>query len=472
MNKNQCKHQHVLVTLVFILANAESHSRTKRDVVNKDIEDYLTKFGYLPQSDLETGALRTMQQLKDAIRNLQGFAGLNMTGELDEDTKHLIKQKRCGVQDVSLGFRNKRAIRVKRYNLQGQRWSHNNLTWSLRRLPRDLYVTRDVIRRELHYALEVWSRHTLLTFQESYDDKHADIQIFFYSKYHGDGYPFDGAGSVLAHAFFPGAGRGGDVHFDEDEYWSEKREISRHATSLFAVAVHEFGHSLGLSHSTDRGSLMFPWYSSIPQDYSLPVDDKEAIQYLYGEKQQTSTARYSPTTSKPRRRTTTRPPRRHESLDATSPNKCNTNFDAVAVLRGEMWVFKDKYFWRINPEGGSRDDPMLLRSFWYSLPQNVDHVDAAYERHDHDIIFFVGPTYYILASNSYLKAGPLPLTVSIICYKTILLLNHSRYYRDLAFRKISRRLMVQCGGDITIKLTSSQVREEFADTAVDDKIAI
>ena len=130
MNKNQCKHQHVLVTLVFILANAESHSRTKRDVVNKDIEDYLTKFGYLPQSDLETGALRTMQQLKDAIRNLQGFAGLNMTGELDEDTKHLIKQKRCGVQDVSLGFRNKRAIRVKRYNLQGQRWSHNNLTWS------------------------------------------------------------------------------------------------------------------------------------------------------------------------------------------------------------------------------------------------------------------------------------------------------------------------------------------------------
>ena len=407
------------LVLILILNNlVESHERRKRDIINKDIEDYLTRFGYLPQSDIETGALRTIQQLKDAVRNLQGFAGLNMTGDIDEDTRRLIRKKRCGVQDVSLGFRNKRAIRVKRYNIQGQRWSHSNLTWSLRRLPRNLHVTRDVIRRELHYALEVWSRHTQLTFTETYDDVGADIQIFFHSRYHGDGYPFDGQGSVLAHAFFPGAGRGGDVHFDEDEHWSERREISHHATSLFAVAVHEFGHSLGLSHSTERSSLMFPWYSTIPQDYSLPQDDMEAIQYLYGEKMKektTSTTFYNnraPTTQQPTTADTTSHPE-HEH-DADSPNKCDTNFDAVAVLRGEMWVFKDNYFWRINKDGGSRDDPMELRSFWYGLPQSVDHVDAVYERHDHDIVFFVGRYYYILSSNSRIKAGPLPLTVTAV----------------------------------------------------------
>ena len=93
-----------------------------------------------------------------------------------------------------MGFRNKRSIRVKRYNLQGQRWSHSNLTWSLRRTPRSRHVTRDMIRRELTYALRVWSRHTQLTFTETYDDENADIQIFFFSQYHGDGYPFDGAG--------------------------------------------------------------------------------------------------------------------------------------------------------------------------------------------------------------------------------------------------------------------------------------
>lgn len=34
-------------------------------------QNYLMKFGYLPQSDLETGNLRTDDQLTDAIKNLQ-----------------------------------------------------------------------------------------------------------------------------------------------------------------------------------------------------------------------------------------------------------------------------------------------------------------------------------------------------------------------------------------------------------------
>jgi hypothetical protein len=51
--------------------------RTRRSVIDRSVEDYLTQFGYLPQSDLETGALRTLRQLEDAVRNVPIIASFN-----------------------------------------------------------------------------------------------------------------------------------------------------------------------------------------------------------------------------------------------------------------------------------------------------------------------------------------------------------------------------------------------------------
>ena len=60
-----------------------------------------------------------------------------------------------------------------------------------------------------------------LTFTETTDK--SDIEISFAAGSHGDGNAFDGPGRVLAHAFSPSAGIGGDAHFDEDETWTDKR---------------------------------------------------------------------------------------------------------------------------------------------------------------------------------------------------------------------------------------------------------
>ena len=84
---------------------------------------------------------------------------------------------------------------------------------------------------------------------------------------------------MLAHAYYPQDGR---AHFDEDETFTHNTPSG---TNLLWVAVHEFGHSLGLAHSNVRQAVMYPYYTGYVPDMKLHSDDIAGIQYLYGERQ-------------------------------------------------------------------------------------------------------------------------------------------------------------------------------------------
>ena len=99
------------------------------------------------------------------------------------------------------------------------------------------------------------------------------IEIRFERREHGDGDPFDGPGGTLAHAYFPQYG--GDAHFDDQEYWTINEF---RGTNLLQTAAHEFGHSLGLSHSDVRSALMAPFYRGWVPNLQLNKDDIDAIQ--------------------------------------------------------------------------------------------------------------------------------------------------------------------------------------------------
>ena len=140
-------------------------------------------------------------------------------------------------------------------------------------------LEESAIRSEVGRALSEWARYADLAFSAGNDPKGArTIDIKFAHGAHGDDYPFDGPGGVLAHTFYPAPPNSepiaGDMHLDADENWQIGADVD-----LFSVALHEAGHALGLGHSDKPGTVMYPYYRQLT---GLGQDDIAGIQDLYG----------------------------------------------------------------------------------------------------------------------------------------------------------------------------------------------
>lgn len=348
--------------------------------------DFLTKFGYLMNDDPRTGTLRSQADLEKAIKMLQRYANLPETGKMDAATIAQMGKSRCGVADYG-NYNSDNTRRKKRYTLQGSSWKKTDLTYQIKSFTRDIN-SQETQRQIFKKSFDQWSAATNLRIKEDRyaNEKDVDIHISFVNGWHNDAYPFDGQGGTLAHAFYPhdNLGLSGDAHFDDAEKFTTGTSAG---INLDWVAIHEFGHALGLEHSNVQESIMYPWYKGYVPDVKLTKDDILGIQQLYGKPIHKPGPTDGPgATPAP----TTTEPMLPEENDVCSIPSYDTLFmgpdKRTYALKGtQYWIIKSAL------GAGLESGPHKVKDLWKELPNKID---AAYALSDNRLIFFSGSKYW------------------------------------------------------------------------------
>ncbi|KAG7306979.1 hypothetical protein JYU34_007102 [Plutella xylostella] len=359
---------------------------------NNDELSFMQRYGYLSApADADVQPAYTPRSVADAVRKMQAFAGLPPTGVLDEETKQLFTRKRCGVKDIPSARRRRFVIT--------QGWANKSI--SFRVMNGAKLLSQHQVEELMTAALAVWAPYGGLQFVRK-DAGKADIEVSFTTGDHDDMTPFDGPGQALAHAFGPPTGA---MHFDDDELWvghmtsSEDDEDFYEMTDFFAVAVHEAGHALGLWHSEVPSSVMYPYYQGTVE---LDMDDIMAMHELYMKDDQ------SETTDSPLAAPYTRPGEgegegvgRGEEED--TPDICFSNYDAIQVIRGKIFVFEDEWLWVLNSRRVVAPGyPVRYHHLFAGLPARVALVRAVYEKSNGNVVIFSGREYWEFDTNFYL----------------------------------------------------------------------
>jgi hypothetical protein len=224
--------------------------RGQHDVLVPVTGRFLRRFGYLQRHGCKADLLCPHVSL--ALRRFQAFYRLEETGTLTLETLKLMSKPRCGLPDLEPEEIGGPGIEDSDpFVFGGTPWGQQQIRWFMGTGTPDLNSEVSAIQA----GLDTWAGLIPRSFPPTATSSNAHLQVSFATGDHGDGFPFDGSGTILAHAFYPQDGR---IHFDDAESWGLSDGGGK--TDLQTVALHETGHALGLRHSGNEDAVMYAFY--------------------------------------------------------------------------------------------------------------------------------------------------------------------------------------------------------------------
>jgi hypothetical protein len=154
-------------------------------------------------------------------------------------------------------------IQIQTFGSPGGRWSRGMLTFSINSAGANLPSA--IVNNIIAGAFAQWQDVSPF-FNFTQIGTNGDIRVSF-SGAELDS-RFGTPGGVVGVGQYP---EKGSITFDRSEAWS--------ASGLLSVALHEIGHALGLAHSNDRASLMYPVDMGAS---TIDPETQDAIRNLYG----------------------------------------------------------------------------------------------------------------------------------------------------------------------------------------------
>ncbi|XP_047135106.1 matrix metalloproteinase-19 isoform X3 [Hydra vulgaris] len=377
-----------------------------------------------------------------AVKDFQTHLGLEVTGEINPETRRFILNPRCGVSDKFIGMN---SMRKRNYLIHDTTWTNSTVTWFVDGRNNNGILPSEV-REIMQKSFQKWADVTNLNFIEVSNSDSADIRISFQKSSHNVGQTDqDFSKEVYAHAFYPRTNQeplDGDCHFNDDKKFSTGNYSVAHSSgkiSLFLIAIHEIGHSLGLGHSHIQGTIMYENYEQMHHVDDLTHYDIDGIQKIYGGK-------VLPATNDSIMATTVRP-----------KVVCPTTVDAsVQISEGNIkktLVFNKENYYVLNSDDfGIAEGPFSVSSKFEGVP----YVDAVFTRGDKFHFFFYGDSYSVFKNYS-LDIAPRKISDG---FKNL----------DTSFRDVDAALSIDCHvflfkGDYywkyTLELSSMQYKFDY-----------